>query len=62
MLEEKFKIEVILEDERLTSKISNAVLIKGDLSRKKRKNVVDTVAATIILEDYLNKRKNLASN
>ncbi len=55
MLEKKYEIEVILEDERLTSKISNAVLIKGDLSRKKRKNVVDGVASTVILQSYLDR-------
>lgn len=60
MLENAFNIEVILEDERLTSKISNDVLIKADVSRKKRKKVVDKMAATIILQGYLdkiNKRK-----
>ena len=55
MLEKKYEIEVILEDERLTSKISNAVLIKGDLSRKKRKNVVDGVASVVILQSYLDR-------
>lgn len=60
MLEDKYKIEVILEDERLTSKISNDILIKGDLSRKKRKNVVDGVASTVILQSYLDRcRKDL---
>lgn len=51
-----FNIEVILEDERLTSKISNDVLIKGDVSRKKRKNVVDGIASVIILQSYLDRR------
>ena len=37
-LEEYFNIEVILEDERLTSVISNNVLIKADVSRKKTVN------------------------
>lgn len=35
-LENNFNIEVIMEDERLTSVISNNVLIEADLSRKKR--------------------------
>lgn len=56
-LEEKFQIEVILEDERLTSVISNQVLIAADLSRKKRKKKVDGVAAVLILQSYLD-RKN----
>lgn len=58
MLEETLNIEVILFDERLTSVISNNVLIKADLSRKKRKKKVDSVAAQIILQDYLNKENN----
>ena len=53
---EKLGIQVILEDERLTSKISNDVLIQGDLSRKKRKKVVDGVASVIILQSYLDRR------
>jgi len=54
---EKLGVKVELEDERLTSKISNDVLIKGDLSRKKRKKVVDGVASVIILQSYLDRRK-----
>ncbi|MBR1385249.1 MAG: Holliday junction resolvase RuvX [Bacilli bacterium] len=56
-LEEKLKIEVILEDERLSTKEATNLLIKNDTSRKKRKNVIDSVAATIILQSYLDKRK-----
>lgn len=55
-LEKTLKIEVILEDERLTSKISNHLLIKGDVSRKKRKKVVDGVASVVILQSYLNRK------
>ena len=55
-LEETLKIEVVLEDERLTSKISNHLLIKGDVSRKKRKMVVDGVASVLILQSYLNRK------
>lgn len=58
ILEENINIEVILFDERLTSVISNQVLIEADLSRKKRKKKVDSVAAQIILQDYLNKENN----
>lgn len=58
ILEDNIDIEVILFDERLTSVISNQVLIEADLSRKKRKRKVDSVAAQIILQDYLNKENN----
>ena len=58
LLEKNTNIPVILCDERLTSVISNSVLIEADISRKKRKKKVDSVAAQIILQDYLNKEKN----
>lgn len=47
--------EVILEDERLTTVIATNSLISTDNSRKKRKKVVDSVAATIILQSYLDR-------
>ena len=53
----KINIEVILEDERLTSKISNDVLIQGNIKRKKRKKVVDGVASVVILQGYLDRRE-----
>lgn len=56
-LEKKINIEVILEDERLTSKISNDVLIQGNIKRKKRKKVVDGVASVVILQGYLDRRE-----
>ena len=56
-LEEFIKIPIILEDERLTSVISNQVLISADLSRKKRKKKVDGLAAQIILQSYLDKER-----
>ena len=58
LLEENIKVPVVMFDERLTSVISNQVLIEADLSRKKRKKKVDSVAAQVILQDYLNKEKN----
>ena len=58
LLEKVLNIEIIMMDERLTSVISNSVLIEADLSRKKRKKKVDSVAAQIILQDYLDKEKN----
>ena len=53
MLEDETKLEVIMIDERLTSKIANSVMINADLSRNKRKKHVDKLAATIILQNYL---------
>ena len=57
MLEEQLKIEVIMEDERLTSVISNQVLVKADISRRKRKKKVDGIAAQLILQSYLDRLK-----
>lgn len=56
-LEEITKLEVVLEDERLTSKVANQVLIKADTSRKKRKERVDGVASVIILQSYLDRKE-----
>ncbi len=56
-LENETKLEVILEDERLTSCVANQVLIKADTSRKKRKERVDGVASVIILQSYLDRRE-----
>ena len=54
-LESTLNLEVILEDERMTTVMANNMLIQGNVSRKKRKQTVDYVAATIILQSYLDK-------
>lgn len=54
-LETELQIEVILQDERLTSVISNQVLINADISRKKRKKKVDGIAAQLILQSFLDR-------
>ncbi len=53
MLEEATNLEVILYDERLTTLEVQKVMISADLSRNKRKKVVDALAATLILQSYL---------
>ena len=55
MLEKSFSIPVVMEDERLTSVISNNILISANVSRNKRKKKVDGMAAEIILQGYLDK-------
>ena len=57
MIEEKYNIEVILQDERLSSVEANNIMIKNDTSRKKRKKSVDSLAANIILQSFLDKIK-----
>ncbi len=51
------KKEVILEDERLTTKVAESILIKADLSRKKRKKVIDGLSAVVILQSYLDRKE-----
>ena len=46
-------IKISLWDERLTTVAANQALLEGDVSRKKRKEVIDTVAAVLILQGYL---------
>lgn len=60
MLEEQIGIPVHLVDERLTTKLVTNLLISNDTSRKKRKEVVDSMAATVILQSFLdiNERRN----
>ena len=53
MLEDETHLEVILYDERLTTLEVQKVMISADVSRNKRKKVVDTLAATLILQSYL---------
>jgi len=59
MIEKNIGLEVFLEDERLTTVQATNLLIKNDTSRKKRKNVVDSMAATIILQSFLDKNNRI---
>ncbi len=56
-LEDALSIPVYLQDERMTSVIANQILLESDTSRKKRKEHVDQLAATIILQSYLDLKK-----
>jgi len=56
ILEKRYNIPVVLEDERLTSVIANQVLLENNTSRKKRKKVVDKLASTLILQSYLDRK------
>ena len=51
-----------MRDERGTTITAHGFLNDTDTRGKKRKAVVDAVAATVILEDYLNYRRNLRAN
>lgn len=53
LLQSRFSLPVILWDERLSTVAAERVLLKADLSRKKRKKVIDKMAAVMILQGYL---------
>jgi putative Holliday junction resolvase len=52
-LENRYNMEVNLIDERLSTVEATNYLLDADMSRKKRKKVIDGVAASIILDTYL---------
>jgi len=53
MLRERFLLPVVMWDERLSTMAAERVLLEADLSRRKRKKVVDKMAAVMILQGYL---------
>ncbi|WP_077299346.1 Holliday junction resolvase RuvX [Virgibacillus pantothenticus] len=55
-IEKKFNIPTVLWDERLTTMAAERVLLEADVSRKKRKQVVDKMAAVMILQGYLDQK------
>ena len=57
LLEDKFNLPVILQDERLTTVEATNYMLAADISRKKRKKKVDALAANIILQTYLDKER-----
>lgn len=56
-LKEVCNLEIILEDERLTTMAAERTLIEAEMHWSKRKKVIDTVAATYILQGYLDRAK-----
>ncbi len=53
----KIEIELDYQDERLTSVAANKAMLEVDFSRKKRKGLIDKMAATFILQTYLDRLK-----
>lgn len=49
-------VEVILEDERLTTAFVNRIMISGNVKRKQRKEKKDEMAAVVILQNYLDRK------
>ena len=54
-------VEFILQDERFSTVSASNILIESNVRREKRKDVVDKVAASIILQNYLDKNYNKRS-
>ena len=52
-LQTKVEIPICDHDERFSTLIAERVLIEADLSRAKRKNVIDKMAAVVVLQSYL---------
>ena len=57
MLVDRYKKEVVMQDERLSTVSAHNYMIEANLRRKKRKKVVDKMAANIILQTYLDIEK-----
>ncbi|WP_172249518.1 Holliday junction resolvase RuvX [Saccharibacillus deserti] len=57
-LRELLGLPVHLWDERLTTVSAERTLLEADVSRKKRKQVVDKIAAGLILQNYLDSKSN----
>ncbi|MER1988438.1 MAG: Holliday junction resolvase RuvX [Solibacillus isronensis] len=56
LLEDTFNFPVKLWDERMTTMAAERMLIEADVSRKKRKQVIDKMAAVMILQGYLDSK------
>jgi putative Holliday junction resolvase len=54
----KIRLPMVTWDERLSTVGASKILLEADLSRKKRKKVIDKLAAVLILQGYLDKIGN----
>ena len=58
LLEDNLNIQVEMQDERLTTVEAHNFMIEANMSRKKRKQKIDSLAANIILQTYLDRKKD----
>jgi putative Holliday junction resolvase len=56
-LKDRVHLPVVTWDERLSTVGASKVLLEADLSRKKRRKVIDKLAAVLILQGYLNRSR-----
>ena len=57
LLENRTNVKVDFEDERLTSVEAEEILLSANVRRQKRKQLIDKVSASIILDAYINRNK-----
>lgn len=58
LIKKRIDIEIVYEDERLTTVQSKSVLIDMNVRRENRKTHIDKIAASFILQSYLDRRSN----
>lgn len=58
LIKKRIDIDIVYEDERLTTVQSEAVLIDMNVRRENRKTHIDKIAASFILQSYLDRRSN----
>ena len=56
---ERFGLELHFWDERMTTVAAERALLEADVSRRRRRAVVDKVAATLILQGFLDHRRSV---
>jgi putative Holliday junction resolvase len=60
VLTDKIQLPVVTWDERLSTVGASKVLLQADLSRRKRKKVIDKLAAVLILQGYLDQSSRMS--
>jgi len=58
LMQQVIPLEVVFWDERLTTALARRTLLEGDVSRKKRKEVIDRMAAVMILQGFLDRHRS----
>jgi len=58
LLESTFSVPVIKWDEALSTKEAEEILVRANMTRKKRKDIVDKLAASLILQGYLDAQEH----
>ncbi|RPJ11469.1 MAG: Holliday junction resolvase RuvX [Deltaproteobacteria bacterium] len=56
--QKKASLPIVTWDERLSTVAASRILLEADLSRRKRKGVIDKIAAVLILQGYLDQMRN----